>query len=853
VCSQKMGAGCSRPKIAFQQVLQWKNFNAGYKGVSFVKSGGLCILSGTLVHLVGGKRGFIDTYEAGIWREGYASGSKLVGIKDPECVPDGRLRFSVVSNVRDMDNSPMMYGVAATSRVDVVPLSRAAQANTGDLAQVQWISGYLGLGQHPSYADFTAEEAADSNKVENGRLNGFPSISLSGISYNPRPDRDLSDQLGRDWKPAGGCYRKPHSSQVGNICTLSGTIVYKTSKKQRESTILQSGSFVRACFPDKDLVFSVQASSGLAKCGNAKSCCGLPIKKERFVRPDSENREFKFVLDPNYHKSCMFNSENLQQDPSCTTCRQAGRVKVKTDGSVTWLPAYSPTGQVNPFDEISLDGITFVGKERAGFDNSTDYPHLASDTANATAQRAAKASWANLNVMTEAELPIEQLQGGTKQSKLSLLGGSGGGSKEDEQVFECRTEAMGHAFGKDVNYVASTLLGGAGVSDKEEGKLAEAMSLVSGEDDDADGSTASAYEFFGDVGEGTGDLCVLQGELVRPRGTADKCNNGTWTGPQCTELGRLKLSKSKHFQKPFRCLPWATMVFSVPDGNGVQRIELRPDGAIVFIPGKDTVLVTQNHDIGMGLFGEHRQQHYDSHYQIVKGGTKDFPNTIPERISLSGIVYKPRAPWEYGSGKSDCLPDSRPILPQAENKSHVKACHEDVVTKARFDDGKGNKIVREVKATCALYKRLICYNENGKTVCQQQKEGSCVKAHQLVKNPHCFKGLLAIRHRGYNRVKTSETPTFYPVWMRDGAQAQSNAHGLSNGHINMLGPEDPVVRNRRDGRGIKDPGYLSHTHKRQRHNDIKALRRSVETCRDPLKYEEVDCHLDYCSSILSVL
>ena len=422
-------------------------------------------------------------------------------------------------------------------------------ANLSSCTQVQWISGYLGLGQHPSYGDFTAEEAADSNKVENGRLNGFPSISLSGISYNPRPDRDLSDQLGSDWKPAGGCYRKPHSSQLGNICTLSGTIVYKTSMKQRESTILQSGSFVRACFPDKDLVFSVQASSGLAKCGNAKSCCGLPIKKYRFEKPDSEKREFKFVLDPNYRKSCMFNSENLQQDPSCTTCRQAGRVKVKTDGSVTWLPAYSPTGQVNPFDEISLDGITFVGKERTDFDNSTDYPHLASDTANATAQRAAQASWANLNVMTESELPIEQLQGGTEQSKLSLLGGSGGGSKEDELA-----EARGHAFGKDVNYVASTLLGGAGGSDKEEGKLAEAMSLVSGEDDDAVGSTASAYEFFGDVGEGTGDLCVLQGELVRPRVTADKCSNGTWTGPQCTELGRLKLSKSKHYQKPFRCL-----------------------------------------------------------------------------------------------------------------------------------------------------------------------------------------------------------------------------------------------------------------------------------------------------------
>ena len=49
--------------------------------------------------------------------------------------------------------------------------------------------------------------------------------------------------------------------------------------------------------------------------------------------------------------------------------------------------------------------------------------------------------------------------------------------------------------------------------------------------------------------------------------------------------------------------------------------------------------------------------------QVSEGiGTQGLDVRPPAFISVSGLMYAPRAPWGYGTSQMDCLPVSRPIL-----------------------------------------------------------------------------------------------------------------------------------------------------------------------------------------------
>jgi len=142
------------------------------------------------------------------------------------------------------------------------------------------------------------------------------------------------------------------------------------------------------------------------------------------------------------------------------------------------------------------------------------------------------------------------------------------------------------------------------------------------------------------------------------------------------EYGRINIV---HKPGGFSCLPWATVVFNVATAPGQHpaRIELRPDGAI---------------------------------YWLSERNNKDGPTRSPPKfISLSGLVYIPRAPWNYGTSSDDCLPVSRPQLSDSPRQSHVKSCLKQVELKVPLGDGEEQVI----QARCRLYKRLICQNGEG--------------------------------------------------------------------------------------------------------------------------------------------
>jgi hypothetical protein len=111
-------------------------------------------------------------------------------------------------------------------------------------------------------------------------------------------------------------------------------------------------------------------------------------------------------------------------------------------------------------------------------------------------------------------------------------------------------------------------------------------------------------------------------------------------------------------------------------------------------------------------------------------------NPVPQYISLSGLIYDPRAAWTYGSSAEECLPFSKPSLPDSKRQSHVKACVATIPLMMNFEDeGLGAREV--VEAKCRLYKRLICSRRmlpmldggfRPETKCLQQKEGTCKSA-----------------------------------------------------------------------------------------------------------------------------
>ena len=170
-------------------------------------------------------------------------------VEGAACQPTGRLRFSSVSNIRDAANSPNI-GPSVTARVDLVPSQRATE--------LRWVAGFLGEGRHPYMG-------SKQYSVHDKWQEGFPSLSLDGISYAPHPGvtwntvdgiRDTLQENG--WKDAGDPFRCAAYTRHGNVCTMSGTIV--TTKVQAAGNGQEVATLPEECRPAATLVFNVAAS-----------------------------------------------------------------------------------------------------------------------------------------------------------------------------------------------------------------------------------------------------------------------------------------------------------------------------------------------------------------------------------------------------------------------------------------------------------------------------------------------------------------------------------------------------------------------------------------------------------------
>jgi hypothetical protein len=196
-----------------------------------------------------------------------------------------------------------------------------------------------------------------------------------------------------------------------------------------------------------------------------------------------------------------------------------------------------------------------------------------------------------------------------------------------------------------------------------------------------------------DMNKRSNNLCVLHGFIKK-------------TNLAHGEYGRINVLRTP--DGGFRCLPWATLVFSVATSSESrpQRVELRPDGALVWINEFVTKLPPSK-DVRV----------YEA----------------PSFISVSGLTYSPRAVWTYGTTQMDCLPVTKQSDSSIKTvrQSHVKSCISTISISVDLQEKKLSN-AEKVSVRCKLYKRLICSKDktNGKprTTCLQQKEGSCVEA-----------------------------------------------------------------------------------------------------------------------------